>query len=256
MTGTLADLASTRRSARTGWSPGGSRSAYDRGAFALKGDGRVAGAPVTRGPAPAEGRSSRARSVVNLSLDEALRARKGLPVAPQLTRHDPGARSSCRSAGRRAAKPPIRVEADLARAGDRRAAAGPRPSPPASPGASPSPWSTAARRRLELRDLAFDAAPRLGARHASPHRRRAASNAPTSPALKLSPGDDMRVQARAHRQRLQGHREGRGGRCAAVPASRSAARTPRAARTPGRRTRRTSTPTSSSPSSRASTARR
>ena len=98
LTGTLADLSVDKVMGKDRLEAGRFALSYDRGAFGLKGDGRVAGAPVSVDlRQPKVGQPGEA--VVNLSLDDAVRGRKGLPTragsSPARSRSAPW----CRSAG-------------------------------------------------------------------------------------------------------------------------------------------------------------
>ncbi|GJD34333.1 hypothetical protein [Methylobacterium aerolatum] len=115
LTGTLADLSVDKVVGKDRLEAGRFAVSYDKGSFALKGDGRVGGAPLTvdmhqpKVGAPGE-------AIVSLALDDALRARKGLPTAPQLSGTIP-VRAVIAVGKPGAGKPPVRIEADLARAG-------------------------------------------------------------------------------------------------------------------------------------------
>ncbi len=112
--GTLSDIAVDKAFGKERLEGGRFSVASDRaGLLTVKGDGRVMGSALTldlRQP-----RGGGAGEVnIGLALDESLRARKGLPVAPQLTGTIP-VRINLPIGRTGAGKPPIRVEADLAR---------------------------------------------------------------------------------------------------------------------------------------------
>ncbi len=188
LTGTLGDLAVDKVMGKDRLEAGRFSLSYDRGAFTLKGDGRVAGAPISVDlRQPKVGQPGEA--VVNLALDDAVRGRKGLPTAPQLTGTIP-VRAVVPIGRPGTGKPPIRVEADLAKAG--------------IDGLLPGLTKQAGKpgrltftlvdggQGLELRDFAFDAAPAQarGTVLITPEgglERADLTN------FKLSPGDDLRV---------------------------------------------------------------
>ncbi|WP_246733076.1 DUF3971 domain-containing protein [Methylobacterium sp. BTF04] len=190
VTGTFADIAVDKAFGKDRLEAGRFNVSYDRGAFALKGDAKVLGTPLTidmrqpKAGAPGEVQ-------VALTVDEALRAKKGLPVAPQLVGAIPVKISLPigRSSG---GKPPIRVDADLARVaidgllpGFTKAAG--------KPGRLTFTLQETASSGLDLRDIALDAAPALVRGTASLNADGQFERADLS-SLKLSPGDDMRVQ--------------------------------------------------------------
>ena len=86
LTGTLADLSVDKVMGKDRLEAGRFALSYDRGAFALKGDGRVAGAPDRRRPAPAQGRPARrgggqpVRSTMPSGAGRACRARRSSPA--------------------------------------------------------------------------------------------------------------------------------------------------------------------------------
>ncbi len=115
LSGTLSDLSVDKVMGKDRLESGKFSLLYDRGAFTLKGDGRVAGAPISVDlRQPKVGQPGEA--VVNLALDDALRGKKGLPTAPQLSGTIP-VRAVVPIGRPGSGKPPIRVEADLAKAG-------------------------------------------------------------------------------------------------------------------------------------------
>lgn len=190
LTGTLTDLSMDKAVGKDRFESGRFAISFDRNGFALKGDGRLAGAPVaidlkqSKPGAPGE-------AVVTLPLDDAFRAKRGLPTAPQLAGTIPARVIVPIGHPASAGKPPIRIEADLTRA--------------SIDGLVPG-WSKAsgktgrltlamiegANGQMELRDIALDAAPTLARGSATISAEGGLERADLS-AFKLSPGDDMRV---------------------------------------------------------------
>jgi hypothetical protein len=188
LTGTLADLSVDKVMGKDRLEAGRFTLSYDRGAFALKGDGRVAGAPVT-----VELRQPRAgqpgEAIVNLALDDAVRARKGLPSAPQLTGTIP-VRAVIPVGRPGPGKPPIKVEADLARAGIDGLVPG-LVKPAGKPGRLTFTLVDNGQ-TLDLRDFALDAAPATARGSVSITPEGGLERADLT-SVKLSPGDDLRV---------------------------------------------------------------
>ncbi|TXM98088.1 DUF3971 domain-containing protein [Methylobacterium sp. WL64] len=188
LSGTLSDLSVDKVMGKDRLEAGRFTLLYDRGAFTLKGDGRVAGAPISVDMRqPKVGQPGEA--VVTVALDEALRGKKGLPTAPQLSGTIP-VRAVVPIGRPGTAKPPIRVEADLARAGIDGLVPG-LTKPTGKPGRL-SFTLVDAGQTYELRDFALDAAPASarGSLTISPEgglERADLTN------VKLSPGDDLRV---------------------------------------------------------------
>ena len=188
LSGTLSDLSVEKVVGKERLEAGRFALSYERGGFAMKGEGRVGGAPVAidlrqpKSGAPGE-------ATVNLALDEALRAKKGLPVAPQLTGTIP-VRAIVPMGGRPGAgKPPIRVEADLTKV----AIDGVLPGlvkPAGKPGRLTFTMAEAGS-GAELRDLVLDAGP-ASARGSATIGEGGLERAELT-SLKLSPGDDLRV---------------------------------------------------------------
>ncbi|SFG49135.1 DUF3971 domain-containing protein [Methylobacterium gossipiicola] len=189
--GTLTDIAVDKAFGKERLEAGRFTVQYDRGAFALKGDAKVMGSPLTvdlRQPKP----GAPGEVTVNLSLDEALRARKGMPVAPQLSGSIPVkiALPIGRPGG---GKPPIRIEADLARAGIDGLVPGFAKTPGKPGRLAFTLTESAAGGAYDLRDIALDAAPALARGSASLGSDGQVERVDLS-SLKLSPGDDMRLQ--------------------------------------------------------------
>lgn len=188
LSGTLSDLSVDKVMGKDRLDSGRFSLLYDRGAFTLKGDGRVAGAPIAVDMRqPKVGQPGEA--VVTVALDEALRGKKGLPTAPQLSGTIP-VRAVVPIGRPGTSKPPIRVEADLARAGIDGLVPG-LTKPTGKPGRL-SFTLVDAGQTYELRDFALDAAPASarGSLTISPEgglERADLTN------VKLSPGDDLRV---------------------------------------------------------------
>lgn len=189
LNGTLAELSMDKAFGKERFEQGRFAISYDRGGFAMKGDGRVLGAPVTidlkqtKPGAPGE-------ALVTLVIDESFRARKGLPIAPQLTGSIP-ARFSVPVGRSGPGKPPVRIEADLSKAG--------------IDGLLPG-WTKAAGKAgkvaftlietpsgaTELREIALDAGV-TSARGSAMLSADGGFDKAELSSLKLSAGDDMRV---------------------------------------------------------------
>jgi hypothetical protein len=188
LTGALADLSVDKVMGKDRLENGKFSLSYDRGAFALKGDGRVAGAPVSVDMRqPKVGQPGEA--VVNLSLDDAVRSRKGLPSSPQLTGTIP-VRAVVPIGRPGTAKPPIKVEADLARVGIDGLVPG-LTKPAGKPGRLTFTLVDTGQ-TLELRDFALDAAPATARGSVTITPEGGLERADLT-SVKLSPGDDLRV---------------------------------------------------------------
>ena len=188
LSGALSDLSVDKVMGRDRLESGRFAVSYDRGSFAMKGDGRVAGAPVSidlRQPRPGQP----GEAVVNLTLDDGWRAKKGLPTAPQLSGTIP-VRAVVPVGRTGPGKPPVRVEADLSRAGLDNLLPG-LVKPAGRPGRL-SFTLVESGQTLELRDLALDAAP-ASARGGATLTPEGGLERAELTSLKLSPGDDLRV---------------------------------------------------------------
>lgn len=189
--GTLADIGVDKAFGKERLDAGRFTVSYDRGAFALKGDARVQGSPLTvdlRQPKP----GAPGEVLVNLSLDEALRAKKGLPVSPQITGSIP-VKIAVPIGRAGSGKPPIRIEADLARAGIDGVVPG-FAKPAGKPGRLAFTLTeSAGGGSYELRDIVLDATPAQARGTATLGADGLVERADLS-SLKLSPGDDMRLQ--------------------------------------------------------------
>ncbi|GJD94680.1 DUF3971 domain-containing protein [Methylobacterium iners] len=188
MTGSLSELSVDKAFGKERLDSGKFAVSYDRNGFVLKGDGKVVGSALSLDLRQAKA-GGPGEVLVNLSLDEALRARKGLPVAPQLS--GPVATRFSLPIGR-SGKTAIRVEADLGRAGIDGLLPG-FVKPAGKPGRlsfilSEPPGSGP----IELRDIALDAGATTARGSATVSAEGTLERAELS-ALKLSPGDDMRV---------------------------------------------------------------
>ncbi|WP_342150141.1 AsmA-like C-terminal region-containing protein [Methylorubrum sp. SB2] len=190
LSGTLTDLSMDKAIGKDRFEAGRFAISFDRNGFALKGDGRMLGAPITidlkqsKPGAPGE-------AVVTLPLDDAFRAKRGLPAAPQLAGTIPARVVVPIGHAASGAKPPVRIEADLTKA--------------SIDGLIPG-WSKAsgkagrltltmveaANGQMELRDIALDAAPAMARGNATVSTDGGLERADLT-AFKLSPGDDMRV---------------------------------------------------------------
>lgn len=190
MTGSLTDLTYEKAFGKERLDAGKFAMSYDRSGFALKGDGRIVGSPIgidLRQPKA----GGAGEIVVNLSLDEALRARKGMPAAPQLTGVIP-TRITIPIGRTSSMKSHTRVEADLSRS----AIDGPGFAKLAGkPGRLTFTLGDQTQNgNVELRDIAFDAAP-ASARGTIVLSGEGGIERADFTSLKLSPGDDMRLQA-------------------------------------------------------------
>ena len=188
LSGTLSDLSVDKVAGKDRLESGRFAVSYDRNGFGMKGEGRLLGAPITvdmRQPKP----GAPGEVLIGVTVDEALRARKGLPVAPQLSgtiavkANVPIGRSGI-------GKAPIRVEADLARAGIDGLVPGLTKASGKAGRLNFTLVDTGS--GLDLRDIVFDAAPASGRGNASLNAEGALERAEFT-SLKLSPGDDMRV---------------------------------------------------------------
>ncbi|GJE16723.1 DUF3971 domain-containing protein [Methylobacterium marchantiae] len=191
ISGTLSDVAVDKAFGKEKLEAGRFAVTYERGGFTLKGDGKVLGSPLTvdlrqpKAGAPGEINAT-------LLLDEALRARKGLPVAPQLAGPIPLKINLAIGKGS-PARAPIRVEADLARAsidglipGFVKAAG--------KPGRVAFVMTEAnAGGAMDLRDIVLDAGTASARGTAAINGDGQFDRADLS-SFKLSPGDDMRIQ--------------------------------------------------------------
>ncbi|WP_375465087.1 DUF3971 domain-containing protein [uncultured Methylobacterium sp.] len=187
VTGTLSDLSVDKVVGKDRLEAGRFAVSYDRGGFALKGDGRVAGAPITIDLHQGKGGGA-GEALVNLTLDEALRARKGLPIAPQLSGPIPV--KATIPIGKLSTKAPIRVEADLQRAGIDGLLPGLAKGAGKAGRLTFSLVDTGS--GLDLRDIVLEAASASARGSASITVDGALDRADLT-SLKLSPGDDMRV---------------------------------------------------------------
>lgn len=190
ITGTLSDIAVDKVFGKERLESGRFTVLCDRGAFSLKGDGRVMGTPITvdlRQPkAGAPGEVN-----IGLAIDDALRARKGLPVAPQITGTIP-VRLTLPIGRTGSGKPPIRVEADLTRMGTDGLLPGVTKAV-GKAGRASFTVSEGANGNQDLRDLVAEASPLMARGSASLNGDGGLERADLT-ALKLSPGDDMRLQ--------------------------------------------------------------
>ncbi|GEP05054.1 DUF3971 domain-containing protein [Methylobacterium oxalidis] len=190
LSGALTDLSVDKVFGKERLESGKFAVSYDRGGFSLKGDGRIGGSPITvdlrqpKAGAPGE-------ALVGLTLDEALRVRKGMPGAPQLT--GPIAVRAVVPVGRPGpGKAPVRVEADLGRAGIDGLVPG-FVKPAGKPGRlSFTLIDGGPGNATELRDIVLDAGAASARGGASLGADGGIDRAEFS-SLKLSPGDEMRV---------------------------------------------------------------
>lgn len=188
LTGALADLSVDKVVGKDKLEAGRFAVSYDKGSFALKGDGKVAGAPITvdmhqpKVGAPGE-------AVVTLALDDALRGKKGLPVAPQLSGTVP-VRAVIPIGRTGTGKTPVRIEADLTRAGIDGLLPG--FSKPVGKAGKLAFTLTDRDNGYDLRDIALDAG-QASARGSASIASEGGLERAELTALKLSPGDDLRV---------------------------------------------------------------
>lgn len=190
LTGTLTDLSMEKAVGKDRFEAGRFSVSFDRSGFALKGDGRLLGAPVAidlRQPKP----GSPGEAVVTLSLDDAFRAKRGLPTAPQLGGVIPARVVVPVGRPASAGKPPARIEADLTRASINGLLPG-WSKPVGKAGRLGFTLVESAGGGMELRDIALDAAPALARGSATISAEGSLERADLT-SLKLSPGDDMRV---------------------------------------------------------------
>ncbi|GEP08303.1 AsmA-like C-terminal region-containing protein [Methylobacterium gnaphalii] len=189
LNGALSDLSVDRAFGKERFEQGRFALNYDRSGFTMKGDGRVLGTPLTidlKQPKP----GAPGEALISLVLDETFRAKKGYPVAPQLSGPIP-ARLTVPIGRPGPGKAPIRVEADLTKAGidgllpGWSKAAG-------KPGKLGFTLAETAGGGSDLRDIVLDAAPAL-ARGSAAITADGGFDRAELTSLKLSPGDDMRV---------------------------------------------------------------
>lgn len=190
LSGTLSDLSMDKAVGKDRFEAGRFALSFDRNGFALKGDGRLLGAPVAidlKQPKP----GAPGEAVVTMPVDETFRAKRGLPAAPQLAGTIPTRVVVPIGHAGAGAKPPTRIEADLTKA--------------AIDGLLPG-WSKASGKagrltlalsegpggQMELRDIALDAAPAMARGTATISAEGGLERADLT-AFKISAGDDMRV---------------------------------------------------------------
>jgi hypothetical protein len=187
LSGTLTDIAAERIVGKEKLENGRFAVAYDRNGFSLRGDGRLAGAPLTvdlhqpKAGAPGE-------AVVTMALDDAARARKGLPTAPQLA--GPVNARFVVPVGR-PGKNPVRVEADLARASVDGLLPG-WTKPAGKPGRLTLAL-TETGQGSDLRDIVLESGP-VQLRGSAVLNADGGFERADLTSLKLSPGDDIRAQ--------------------------------------------------------------
>ncbi|MEH3116869.1 MAG: DUF3971 domain-containing protein [Methylorubrum populi] len=190
LTGSITDLSMEKAVGKDRFEGGRFAVSFDRSGFALKGDGRLLGAPVAidlRQSKP----GSPGEAVVTLSLDDAFRAKRGLPTAPQLGGVIPARVVVPVGRPASAGKPPARIEADLTRASINGLLPG-WSKPAGKAGRLAFTLMEGAGGLMELRDIALDAAPALARGSAAISAEGNLERADLT-TLKLSPGDDMRV---------------------------------------------------------------
>ncbi len=158
--------------------------AVEGGGLVLRGEGRIGGTPATIDVRHPRGQPGEA--VIAMTLDEAARARRGLPTGPALAGPMPVRIVAPLSKG---AKPaPARVEIDLARLAIDDLLPG-WTKPAGRPGRVAFTWNEAA---PEIRDLQLEAGPVQIRGNATLNAEGALERAELS-TFKLSPGDDLRL---------------------------------------------------------------
>ncbi len=187
LSGSLTDIVADRIVGKERLENGRFTVAYDRGGFSLKGDGRLAGAPLTvdlhqaKAGAPGE-------AVVTMALDDAAGPARACRPAPARRAGECPLRRAGRPAGQepdpgRGRPRPASVDGLLP--GWTKAAAQARP-PDARPHRDPRRAANCATSRSIPARSSCAAAPSSAPR--------AGSSGPTDTSLKLSPGDDIRAQ--------------------------------------------------------------
>ncbi|MCJ2011614.1 hypothetical protein MKK53_03610 [Methylobacterium sp. J-076] len=188
LSGTVADLSVEKAMGKDRLEGGRFSVNYDKGSVAVKGEGRLGGAPIAVDMhQPKVG--SPGEAVVTLALDEALRAKKGLPVAPQLGGTVP-VRVVIPVGKVGPGKSPVRVEADLTRA----ATDGLLPGFTKAAGRPGKLTLTLAERDsgYDLRDIVLDAG-QASIRGSAAISAEGGLERAELTSVKLSPGDDLRV---------------------------------------------------------------
>ena len=188
LSGSLTDLSVDKVVGKDRLEAGRFAVSYDKGAVAVKGEGRVGGAPITvemhqaKIGAPGE-------AVVSLALDDALRVKKGLPAAPQLTGTVP-VKAVIAFGKPGATKTPVRIEADLTKAG----IDGILPGFTKPSGRAGKMAMTLTEREggYDLRDIAVDAG-QASVRGSATLSTEGGLERAELTSVKLSPGDDLRV---------------------------------------------------------------
>ncbi len=160
----------------------------ERGQFAMKGDGRLVGAPT--GIDVRRAANGTGEAVLSVTLDDAARARKGLPSGPLVT--GPIQVKMTRTLGG-AKERPARVEADLARASINGLVPG-WVKPAGRPGKVQFSYAPSTRNAdVELQDFTAESAGFLlrGAVTLGPN---SALRAAKFSQARMSPGDDVRLE--------------------------------------------------------------
>ena len=184
---TLSDISVEKLLGREKLEAGQFNLAYEAGSLSGRGEARLGGAPTTF--EFSQPRTGPGEVTVALTLDEAARTRRSLPVGPQLAGPVPVRITAALAAGSRGI---ARVEADLGRA----AIDGLIPGwvkPANRPGRLTFTWAEGEGGTSELRDLSLEAGSVLIKGQLGLAPSGAIEKADLSP-FKLSPGDDMRAQ--------------------------------------------------------------
>jgi hypothetical protein len=187
VTGTIGDLSIDRIFGKEKLDGANLAVSYDRGALAIRGDGKLAGSPAAIDIR--QGRDGPGEANVAFTLDDAARARKGMGFGSQLV--GPVAIKASLPLGKDA-KPGTRIEADLARA----AVDGLIPGwqkPSGRPGKITLSLAEAPDKGTEIRDLMIEAGSVQvkGTALLSPE---GSLEKADLPVFRLSQGDDMRAQ--------------------------------------------------------------
>lgn len=185
ITGRLADVGMDKLAGRERLESGAFLVSYESGAFGLKGDAKLGGVPATIDVSGIRGGTTEV--AVALTLDDAARARRSLPAAPQLAGPVPVKLAASFSGTTRTA---ARVEADLTRAAIDGLVPG-WTKPAGKPGRLA--FSLGEGDPPEIRDLSVEAGS-VQIRGGLSFSAAGALEKADLSTFRLSPGDDMRVQ--------------------------------------------------------------
>lgn len=186
--GTAADVAIEKAFGRDRLESGQLSIGYDAGTLAVKGEARIAGAPATIDIR--HGGAGAGEAVIAMILDEQARARKGLSFGSQLTGPLPLRITMPLGApGPKGARGGIRIEADLGKAGIDNLVPG-----WTKPAGRAGKLAFTLHEGTEVRDLVLDSGS-VTARGSAAFTHEGTLERVELTSFKLSPGDDMRVQA-------------------------------------------------------------